>query len=592
MHNPVSREWLEKFAPAPEVVEPKKHGFTKTATRRAEFDLRDWINSSSLEIRREKSMDGGGTLWEMRCPWREGDSYAGWISQASDGVIRAGCRHDTCPAQGWSSLRDIVEPGWDDRSGGIPQRQPDPVPLEEFDEPAAETWVDSYDTVEFPIEVFPPDIQIFIRGVATSMCVHPQMVATFMLPVLAGLIGNSRELGYKDDWKEQCRIWAAVIAVPGTKKTPTLKRVVGPVLAIQRELNKTNQRDQEDWKKKTATEQKTEIPPVWKHLSVTNATTEAFACAMRDHPRGIVFWKDEITGWVTGMGQYKGGKGDDRQQWLELWSGGVPFGGIRKGDDKPYGSVANDPYASIIGGIQPDKAHVLVGKDDDGFPDRFLFCAPPAVPEMADTPSVARSITNRYDEICRKLYDLQANQVGDSSSPSRVKMTPEGRRVFVENHQRLLDQKQSADLPGGLRGYWAKFEAYHVRLALLLTLLWRAAENVPREVPEEMDEVMAENAAILLEFYKKQAIDLFGNRGKVSAQEVDRPGPRLWQKALDWMDDGHQQTTLRDLMRGPWQRVTKKDAEEALFTLAARGDLSTKIDGPNGRMTVLRRVQK
>jgi hypothetical protein len=54
---------------------------------------------------------------------------------------------------------------------------------------------------------------------------------------------------------------------------------------------------------------------------VDDTTVEALVLVLRDNPRGVVVIKDELTGWIKAMDQYKaGGKGADRQFYLSGWS--------------------------------------------------------------------------------------------------------------------------------------------------------------------------------------------------------------------------------------------------------------------------------
>ena len=88
------------------------------------------------------------------------------------------------------------------------------------------------------------------------------------------------------------------------------------------------------------------------------------------NPRGVTMYQDELSAWLLGMNQYKSG-GNDEENWISSWSG-VPIIVDRKGQDGEIPIMARRPFASVTGGIQPDKLHLLrrFVEVRDGFIDR------------------------------------------------------------------------------------------------------------------------------------------------------------------------------------------------------------------------------
>ena len=50
---------------------------------------------------------------------------------------------------------------------------------------------------------------------------------------------------------------------------------------------------------------------------VGDTTAEALFSVLEENPRGVLVSRDELTGWLRSMDQYKGGKGSDRQFLVE-----------------------------------------------------------------------------------------------------------------------------------------------------------------------------------------------------------------------------------------------------------------------------------
>ena len=67
----------------------------------------------------------GGRKWVLPvCPWNpEHRNRSAYVVQFPSGAIAAGCHHNSCQGKGWPELRDVVEPGWRDRTSEGRKRQ-------------------------------------------------------------------------------------------------------------------------------------------------------------------------------------------------------------------------------------------------------------------------------------------------------------------------------------------------------------------------------------------------------------------------------------------------------------------------------------
>src|SRR5262249_23237616 len=157
-------------------------------------------------------------------------------------------------------------------------------------------------------------------------------------------------------------------------KSPALKLLCRPFdLAQQYHL--------QDWRAEMEVWQEAEPGergprPVLCRVIVSDITTESLGIVLCENPRGVVLVKDELAGLVEGMNQYKGGRGHDRQVYLALWSGDTIVID-RKSDKSQQGAplYVADPFAAIVGGIQPAVLETLRGRHACGLPppnDGFL----------------------------------------------------------------------------------------------------------------------------------------------------------------------------------------------------------------------------
>lgn len=162
-----------------------------------------------------------------------------------------------------------------------------------------------------------------------------------------------------DTWTEDPRLWLAVIAEPGQKKTPALNSAKRPLVNIAFKLHKEHEEAMAQYKEECGEWEKNgkkgppPKKPVEKRLYVDDITVEAFRRVLENNPRGVGIFKDELSGWLSSFDAYRSantkGGSKDRADYCELYQGGPkPFDRAEKG-------FIFVPHwgASIVGGIQP-----------------------------------------------------------------------------------------------------------------------------------------------------------------------------------------------------------------------------------------------
>ena len=91
---------------------------------------------------------------------------------------------------------------------------------------------------EFPTESFPEAVSRFIRETSESLVCTPENVGVRLLVMCASAIGNSRVIRAKADWEESATLYAASIALPGSKKTPAANKANRPLHKEQASIAK------------------------------------------------------------------------------------------------------------------------------------------------------------------------------------------------------------------------------------------------------------------------------------------------------------------------------------------------------------------
>ncbi len=342
----------------------------------------------------------------------------------------------------------------------------------------------------FPLAVLPPGVRAYVSRAAASLSVPPEMIAVPLLALAGSLAGNRLRLVLKAGFEVLPALWVAVVAPPGSAKTPALGFARHGLEARQRAAYAQWEYESDSYEAQMrtwgATREGDRGPeprrPALRHYWTANTTTEALAGTLTQS-HGVAIVADELSGWIAGMDQYRSGKGADRQTFLSLWSGVSTK--IDRKSQPPV--LIEQPVVGIAGGIQDDLVATLhdARQRRDGLIERFLFVRPETEPGFWTEDDVPRELLAELDRVFAAIDDLPAwvgtpaagsfpgGEPGDSSGA--VRLHPEARAVwrgwFDDNTEWV---RESSGLE---RGFASKWPVQTARLALVLHLLWAAGEG-------------------------------------------------------------------------------------------------------------------
>jgi hypothetical protein len=295
---------------------------------------------------------------------------------------------------------------------------------------------------KFPLDTLPSVVKNFVLEAARSLPVAPEMLVLPVLTVIGAAIGNSRCIQLKTDYRESAAIYGAVVAETGSMKSPSLAKVVKPLQDLQDETHRT-----------------------W----TSDVTVEALGPLLMANPRGLLIVKDELVGLVTGLNQYKGGKGSDRQFFLSAYSGSALSVDRKGGAGKPafHLNIAQ-PFLSIIGCIQPDVLPILKAESDseDGFVERLLFTWPRPIRVRWSDETISKPVNDDYEAL---IHQLRRNEWAGSPNPLPLPLTPGARKFWQQWHDGHMEEAEGVSPQ--MRGFYSKLKGYCARLALIHALV-------------------------------------------------------------------------------------------------------------------------
>ncbi len=358
------------------------------------------------------------------------------------------------------------------------------------------------DPEEFPVSALPLTIRQFVREAAASVGCPVDYIGLSVLAAVSAAIGDTRRIVIKKDWTEGAAIFGMIVGGPASKKTPAMNLALRPIrerqMAMKTEYERQKEeheaalRDYEKAKKDGPSELRKPEKPKLVRTYADDTTVERLADILNENRRGLLIIKDELSGWLGAMNQYKqGGKGADRQFWLSVHTN-QPVSVDRKSTDEPV--IVGRPFVSIVGGIQPEVLPDF-GKDrGDGLIDRFIPVYPKARVGRWSDDEISDHVREGYARTIGALYKLRHANDEEDPFPSRVGMTDEAKALFVTEYNKLHDELEAPGFPQRLRPAWGKLEAYLARFALLLAMP-RTVERLDQGQNDLLERVTREDMA-------------------------------------------------------------------------------------------------
>jgi hypothetical protein len=404
--------------------------------------LREYIEAvERIYVVREPDR-GGETFVEGVCKRLASLGFAGKVFelQMPDGIKDPADLHAADPEQFKAQMEKAIcastplELAHLECHAATSDHWPEPVPLGEVPE-----------VPQFPLDVFPCPMRRLAQELAWAINCPVDFVGVPMLVLTGGALANSRHLRITRTHIQAPCLFAACVGRPGVAKSAPLKCLRSPFDALQGGWIEDHRRQIFSWE--DADEETRGAKPIPRRCAVEDVTTESLGLLLEENPRGLVMVRNELSALVAGLNQYKkGGKGNDRQFYLNLWDG-TPLTTDRKSDKSRDGAPLHVPYpfCAIIGTLQPDTLGLLRAEAsrgampvNDGLLDRFLFCYPTELPAIGEQwREVPQDTLDAWANAVKTFLDLKMVEEENRSRPFVIHLTSEGRHeweTFTQAH--------------------------------------------------------------------------------------------------------------------------------------------------------------
>ncbi len=339
------------------------------------------------------------------------------------------------------------------------------------------------------------------------------------------------------------------VATTGSMKSPTVDIITNPLW----ELDSQESEDRD--------------------YVVDDVTMEALIQVYQHNPRGLLVHRDELDGLFKSDNKYRGGKGDDSQKWLSLYSG-KPIKVNRKGIESDKLQL-NKTTVSVTGTIQPEilRQYLKGIQTHSGFNSRWLFCSsqmPSAKYTGKDSPDVRDILTQLY---------LALGKVPDGST---FVFSSEAKDCFVRDwHDPIVERIEQEQNPF-IQAILAKMKGYCAKIASIIHCINEAIatshnnSETAIDISKEISLETIQKAIALSFFYVAQAEKIYG-----VVRETQNPTYDVWMILKQLSEDSGGWIKARDAGQKT-KRIKGADNFRKLFqSMASDGFGEVQGEGKN-----------
>jgi hypothetical protein len=497
---------------------------------------------------------------------------------------------------------------------GLEQEEPwpEPVPVE----------VKLPDVMEFDASLLPIPLRGWVVDVSERMDnAPPDFAAAATLVVAAALLG--RKVGIRpkrqDDWLVIPNLWGGLIGPPASMKTPALEQVVKPVKRLAAEAQETHEKAIKEHgldmmvveaersalkKKLEATAKKVaaasasrgdleevrqeiedlEEPeaPAERRYMTNDATIEKIAEILRDNPDGILYYRDELMGWLRSLD--KAGREADRAFYLEAWNGNGSFSVDRIGRGSLHVPAV---CVSVLGGIQPGPLMTYVtdaleeAEKADGLLQRFQVLV---YPDLRGYDPVDRwpdlEAKNRAYDVFNGLASFDAEAFGahvdEEGEIPHVRFDSKAQEIFDAWRAEFEPRFRGGEYPAAIESHFMKYRSLFASLALIFEVIdYIGGESTGKAVRKSS----ALRAAAWCEYLESHAMRIYSPTLDVATVAAKTLLDRIH------VGDVEHGAKVREVYRNQWSQLTTlEEVAAAIEVLEEHGWVRqvTAKPGPRG----------
>jgi hypothetical protein len=442
---------------------------------------------------------------------------------------------------------------------------------------------------KFPPDVFGPILKQHIQKVAASMMVQPEVAAVEFLMNASIALGGLVNLAVSLSRGQSGCLYLATVGPSGAGKTVVRNAMGFKAIVNQKDENfriySEALREYEaamEENKRSNSDTEVGEAPILDSIWETKTTMETlFAMHSKNHS-GIAFAPSELRTVTSGLGQYKGGAGNDDSLLIEGWDGSPISNPVDRGQELRY---IRRPYMPISGGIQPKLLPDLVnGKFcSSGLTQRFLFNFLKPQPPCAEATDIDFD-NNPAVGIIKQILVLRQRTLSfyqDTHTIQLIELSDQAREILRANEEDLSFRAYKIyeqDEESFMYSYLKRMIDQQYRITLLIHIIHCILSNKD-PLTELVDAATAEAALRVLKYFEGTAAVVFD---EVYQEPRDKKLRRIITFINEEITKGAQSVLRRQIqqkVKGGKSKVTGSELDQLLRELVKGGILVEYKDG-------------
>lgn len=330
------------------------------------------------------------------------------------------------------------------------------------------------ESVDFPIDIFPKEIQYYITECATKLDSNIDFMGVSLLWLISVCVGNSFVVRVKRGWIENGVVWVAVVGRAGIGKTPSINNIIFPLMkSNSKEIKRYIQQKAEfDFYNSLSKKEKEDHPECYEprksQFIANDITLEALVDLHQESDNAVGVFKDELAGWFKDMNKYR--SGSDLEFWLSCWSGKS----VSMNRKTAKSSFVEKPFIPVLGGIQPGIFNSMSTEEnkDNGFLDRMLLSFPDSIVEQYNDNEMDLATIKWYSDTITRFFEVMKSLIKRDEEreiePLESVFSPEAKQEWKRIFNKISNSQNNEDENEYLKSMYPKQKSYIPRFALLI----------------------------------------------------------------------------------------------------------------------------